>query len=268
MRSKSSPIREAIFSEKPCLDMFHFYIEWNEKNQNRSMRQVLELISTMIVRNPSREIARSIKKKIIERNVSIITHQAAQPLVKPAFKSLECLIGKGTIKSKDLLVPYTASAGIKIEGQATTLEPDARVSADASRESHLWDTFFSAMFDWMTFQDISPAAGKFLVAVFRDLRSASAGVEKTTKNTASWQRWIRQGLGKHPEALENVKNYLFPPLFKLDKIGSMAFLEDLNKQNPLRAIESHEMDAHFLLQLSAMEAGKKAGLVEEAGMKH
>ncbi|KAJ5039014.1 uncharacterized protein L3040_006686 [Drepanopeziza brunnea f. sp. 'multigermtubi'] len=265
VKSKSSPIREAILSEKPCLDLFHFYIEWNEKNQNRSMRQVIELISTMIAKNSSEKVTRSIKSQIIERNISIITHQAALPLVKPAFKSLECLMSKGTIKAKDLLDSYSqlVIGNTKNESQDVTMESKTNGFAASSVEEPMWDTFFSVMFDWMTSQDISPAAGKFLVTVFRDLRTVSIYADIATSNTASWQRWIREGLGKNPEALENVKNYLFTPLFKLDKVGSVAFLEDLNKQSTHRDIDSQDTNAHSLLQLSAMETGKKAGLVEE-----
>ncbi|PBP27011.1 HEAT repeat protein [Diplocarpon rosae] len=263
MKSKSPSVRDSIFSEKPCLDLFDFYIEWNEKNQNRSMRQVMELISTMIIKNPSSETAHSIKKSILERDISIITHQAAQPLVKPAFKSLESLMSKGTINAKDLLDAYPSTALLAqevIAEQKNIVESGSRA---ASQEISAWDGFFSAMFDWMKFPDISPAAGKFLVTVFQDLRTTSRNLKEEPSNTASWQRWIRKGLGKYPEALENVKNYLFTPLFKFDKVGSLAFLEDLNGQNHDRGMNDQEIGAHSLLQLSAMETGKKAGLVVE-----
>ncbi|KAK2626029.1 hypothetical protein QTJ16_004291 [Diplocarpon rosae] len=263
MKSKSPSVRDAIFSEKPCLELFDFYIEWNEKNQNRSMRQVMELISTMILKNPSLETAHSIKKSILERDISIITHQAAQPLVKPAFKSLESLMSRGTINAKDLLDAYPSTALLAQEVIAEQKNDLESGHPAASLETSAWDSFFSAMFDWMKLPDISPAAGKFLVTVFQALRITSRNVKEGSSNTASWQRWIRKGLGKHPEALENVKNYLFTPLFKFDKVGSLAFLEDLNRQNHARDINDQEMGAHSLLQLSAMETGKKAGLVVE-----
>ena len=79
MRSQSSLVKDTIFAEKPCLDLFSFYIEWNEKNQARSMRQVMELISTMIAKNPLEETKVAIKKAIVERDMAIVTHQAAQP---------------------------------------------------------------------------------------------------------------------------------------------------------------------------------------------
>ncbi|KAL2064257.1 hypothetical protein VTL71DRAFT_4751 [Oculimacula yallundae] len=279
MRSKSPLVRDVIFAEKPCLDLFHFYIEWNEKNQARSMRQVIELISTMIAKNPSFETTSAIKKVIIQRDISIVTHQAAQPLVKPAFKSLESLMGKKTISAQDLIDAYQKKPKReKTDDEATTADDPVQESSLAeqstqllenhkqtglSTEELMWDTFFLEMFEWMTYADISPATGKFLVTVFRDLRTKSEKQDTSTGNTASWQRWIRQGLNKNPEALENVKNYLFPPLFKLDRVGSLSFLDDLSKQNSVGNTEDQGMDTQSLLQLSAMETGKKAGLVEE-----
>ncbi|KAH7412798.1 putative death-receptor fusion protein-domain-containing protein [Cadophora sp. MPI-SDFR-AT-0126] len=275
MRSKSSFVRDTIFAENPCLELFKFYIEWNEKNQARSMRQIMELISTMIAKNPSEETKLAIKKAIMKRDIAIVTHQAAQPLVKPAFKSLESLMGKATITAKDLLDAYqerhahgTASSDLRDSETEFSAMLKQEVSTEKVQdiddpEASSWDSFFSDMFDWMTHADISPAAGKFLVTVFRDLRTASSTSISSTSSTASWQRWIRRGLGKNPEALENVKNYLFPPLFKLDRVGSLSFLEELSKNGSIEETQSQEIDAQSLLQLSAMETGKKAGLVEE-----
>ncbi|KAG4441401.1 hypothetical protein IFR05_003088 [Cadophora sp. M221] len=280
MSSKSPLVRNTIFTEKTSLELFKFYIEWNEKNQARSMRQVIELISTMIAKNPTKETTLAIKKAIVEKDMLIVTHQAAQPLVKPAFKSLESLMGKGTINAKDLLDAYHKEPTVKQNHETVLSDEEGQpglnaalgASMEISRESaqialvpeeSSWDSFFSDMFDWMTYADISPAAGKFLVTVFRDLRTTSDNQGALSSNTASWQRWIRHGLGRNPEALENVKNYLFPPLFKLDRVGSLSFLEDLSKQSAAADVQNQEIDTHSLLQLSAMETGKKAGLVEE-----
>ncbi|KUJ19378.1 uncharacterized protein LY89DRAFT_489399 [Mollisia scopiformis] len=253
--SSSSVIQGVAISEKTCLELFSFYIEWNEKNQNRSMRQVLELVCSLITRNKDIDIALSLKSSIVQRTLAIITHQAAQPLVKPAFKCLEYLVGKGTIS---------------VRGLVGAVEESGAVSADMSAskyseiEDNSWDDFFAGVFEWMTLPDISPAAGKFLVTIFRALRDQKSKASgNRNEYSASWQRWIRNGLEKNPESLENVKNYLFPPLFKLDRAGSIIFLRDLNMATPSMISVTKGLHAHQLLQLSAMEMGKKAGLIEE-----
>lgn len=243
------------FNEDTILDLFNFYIEWNEKNQNRSMRQVLELVSTLVSQNPDEGIKAVVKTAIVQRNIAIITHQAAQPLVKPAFKSSECFLSKGTISADDIIGIYEKQI------QEPNLLPGRTVEKMIEQS---WDSFFSEVFDWMTYPDISPAAGKFLVTIFRELRKSSAGKEsQVDSHTVSWQRWIRRGLSKDPEVLENIKNYLFPPLFKLDRPGSLLFLQELNKEASPSELLPQKMDTQSLLRLAAIEVGKKTGLVEE-----
>jgi hypothetical protein len=217
------------------------------------MRQVVELLSSLIDKNPDQQSKTEVKTSILERSMSILTHQAAQPLVKPAFKALECLLSKRTISTQELIDAYRH----KNSGETSPVSAKDTTDVDTA-----WDSLFADVFEWMILADISPAAGKFLVTVFRELRSNPDGVPLTNL-TASWQRWIREGLRKEPEALENVKNYLFPPLFKLDRPGSLLFLEDLNTQSSVWDMKNQEFDAHSLLQLAAIETGKKSGLVEE-----
>jgi hypothetical protein len=252
--SSSSTIQNFAFAEQTCLDLFNFYVEWNEKNQNRSMRQVLELISSLIARNPNTKTALSLKTTITERTLSIISHQAALPLVKPAFKCLEYLVGKDIIPVHTLIA--TDTMGNKVEdGQISTPNDTA------------WDRFFNGVFEWLSLADISPAAGKFLVTVFLTLKKN--GKQGSTSNegqySASWQRWISNGLARDPECLENVKNYLFSPLFKLDRPGSIVFLQDINATISPAASSNQIEEANQLLRLCAMETGKKAGLIEEPG---
>jgi len=219
------------------------------------MRQVVELLSSLIDKNLDQQTNIAVKASILERSMSIITRQAAQPLVKPAFKALECFLSKKTISTQELIKAY------KRQHQAVSPLDNVDVTAFDTE----WDLLFSEVFEWMTLADISPAAGKFLVTTFRELRN-TPGTTLSMSSTASWQRWIREGLRKQPEALENVKNYLFPPLFKLDRPGSLQFLKDMNRQASVWEMKDHEIDAQSLLQLAAFETGKKSGLIEEPGM--
>jgi hypothetical protein len=254
--SKASKIQESAFSENTSLKMFNFYIEWNEKNQHRSMRQVLEVLNSLISLNPDEDSSDAVTKAILQRVLSIITHQAAQPLVKPAFKSLESFLGKGTISTGALIDCY--------EKQIAATRPNFDVESGGDS---FWDSFMSEVFEWLTLPDISPATGKFLVTLFVKLRNESKrSFIHTTNHSVLWQRWIRNGLSKNPETLENVKNYLLPHLFKLDRPGSMLFLSDLNSQGQLSGLQIRESNAHSLLHLAAIEVGKKSGLVEEPSM--
>ena len=252
--SKDARLQDLAFSEKTALMLFNFYLEWNEKNQHRSMRQVLELLSLLVCHNPDENCSDAVTKAILQKVLSIIAHQSSQPLVKPAFKLLEYFLGKDTISTKALINCY--------EDQNTD---DLDMSSDRDL---LWDFFISEVFAWLAWPDVSPAAGKFLVTLFVKLRYEAAGsLLHTVNHISMWQRWIRNGLSKNPETLENVKYYLFPPLFKLDRPGSILFLGGLSSEGLFSGSQIEESKAQSLLQLAAIEVGKKSGLVEEPSMR-
>jgi hypothetical protein len=257
-KSKSSSLRNLAYSRETCQDLLDFYVEWNEKNQHRSMRQVLELLASLISLNPDETAANDFKVEALDRLISIITHQSAQPLVKPAFKTLECFLSKRIFNLSELLGRY-----VHVSGNRNLISSSPGESANAVP----WDRFVSDVFEWMSLPDTASAAGKLLVSLFGALKTSSIeNLEKQNNYSLYWQRWIQLGLGRYPESLENVKNYLFPPLFKLDRSGSMEFLRNLSENDTIDAIGNQEIDSQASLLLSAMDVGKKLGLVDDAGM--
>ena len=254
-RSSLSPlIREVALSDETSLNMFNFYIEGDDKGQTRQTKHVLELVASLISQHQNEELASSIKESILLRLISIITHQAAQPLVKPAFKALDLFLSKTVLLPEEVIQAYEKSISRSSSVHSSKLE-----------ELSSWDLLISDIFGWMGVANISPAAGKCLVTLFGQVRNIPNA--SMPDSMLLWQRWIRNGLDKDPTILENVKIYLFPALFRFDRPSSMVFLEDLNRQRPMSELTStRDLNAHSLLQLAAIEAGKKAGLVEEPSM--
>ena len=207
------------------------------------MRQALELLVSLISTHPDEATSKFVKSFIVRNLVQALTHQAARPLVKPAFKCLECFLGKGTITPNELLETYQVECGL------------ANSAADASS----WDTFISQAFERLRLADVAPSSGKLLVTLFILLKDRSIFLD----HALSWQQWIRNGLRHFPETLENVKNYLLSPLFKLDRPGSLFFLQELTLEN--QVLSEEDRNAQTLLWLATMEVGKKAGLVQEPG---
>lgn len=219
------------------------------------MRQVLDLLTSLLNTHPNPASASSLVIIIVQRLLSVISHQASQPLVKPAFKILEHLVGKGIISIDNLA---------EFKNESTELYTTTSISKGVLPNSTI-DGIVSETFHWMNLQDVSPSAGKFLVSLFKVSKNLSTEVENDEGkvHTRLWQRWISEGLEKNPDALENIKNYLLPPLFKLDRIGSLSFLQDLNQKGPLD-VQGQNMESESLVHLSAIEVGKKAGLVEDS----
>lgn len=259
-KSDSKILHEFAFSEATCLALATFYIEWNEKNQHRSLRQVLELVATLISTNPDKSTAMSIKFRILRRTISIIAHHFSLPLVKPALKALEYFLNKSVISTMELT---------QVSSEINNSVGSTSVSAEASgiTERMQLDSCVSTIFEWMCLPETSPAAGKFLVTLFKVLgKPPKTTLQDPKARITLWYHWIWRGLATHPDSVDNIKNHVFSPLFKLDRSGSLEFLYYLTAETAIDVLECEGLNAQALLLLSAIEVGKKFGLVDTPGM--
>lgn len=263
-QSGSINVKQIAFSYRTCLALFVFYIESNEKNQHRSMRQVLELLAKLIIQNPDKEQSGTIKSEILDRAISSISHASAQAFVKPSLKALECFLGKKAVSAREIIAAHGKTAFFR--------KSWASPAGDTPSELLVLDSFVAATFDWMSLPDTAPSAGKLLLTIFHSLKNNLQAVSEHVEITAAslWHRWLRLGLTTHPESIENVKNHIFPQLFRADRAGSIQFLESLTSQSDLVALHGRKVsrdDTEAFLLLSALEAARKAGLVDEPGMR-
>jgi len=230
--------------------LFEFYIEWNEHDQHRSMRLVLDVLTTTFSRNPDPEVGMAIKTAVMDTLVSIITRQSTRPLVKSSLHCVVHVLSKQAVTLDDLAVTYR-----KVNPEVRDLPALA-----------LWKSLVSAMFSWMELHYVCPIAGKFIVNVFTGLTAMAAegghsGIEGFGPRT--WQEWIQDGLRSHMHRLDSVKTYVLAPLFSADRRSSLEFLKIYNEQS-LETKDALSGD-WALLRLAVLEVGKKSGLVDEPG---
>ncbi|EPE03524.1 heat repeat protein [Ophiostoma piceae UAMH 11346] len=251
------------FRDTTTLRLFHFYIEWNEKDQHRSLKLVLDLVALLVTQNPDAATKAALRATILQTLVAIISHKSTRPLVKSSIGSLHHLLSKGVYQYEEVAQAYRAE-----KEAASQEEPDDATPAPMSIDSpslDVWQQFVDDMFAWMTLHYVCPVAGKLLVAVFAYLRTS---VDESRRpvfpgfTVDLWLQWLRDGLTAHPGILEDVKLYFFIPLFKADRTSSLQLLETLNKHSDA----SLGTTSAAVLQLAALEVGKKAGLVDDPGL--
>lgn len=229
--------------------LFDFYIEWNEHDQHRSMRLVLDVLTTTFSRNPNTEVGKAIKTTIMDTLVSIISRQSTRPLVK---SSLHCV------------VHFLSKQAITLDDVAETYR---RINPDVSKLStiELWKSLVAVMFSWTDMHYVCPIAGKFIVNVFSGLQSMAvegSHPELAGFGVQTWQEWIQDGLAANMNRLESMKNYVITPLFVVDRRSSLELLKIYNQQSS----DDGLLSEWALLRLSILEVGKKAGMVDEPGM--
>lgn len=235
------------------MKLFNFYIEWNEKDQHRSMKLVLDLLSLSIKQNPNAGVGDFVKNSILESLVSIISRQSTRPLVKSSTSSLHHLLSKSIISLGDIDQTYRK------------VRPDVRHLSAAE----LWENLVVETFSWMSLHHVAPVAGKLLVSLFRSLRDvypAESGEKGFIFNSNTLQVWLLTAVKHDPEILEEVKNYIFAPLFKADRKLSLEVLADFNRQGSTSKKTEDNLDTVALLHLAALEVGKKAALVQEPSL--
>lgn len=247
-KSSSQVLRVWAFTRDVTLKLFHFYIEWNESDNHRSMRLVLDLLPRLIRRNPDEDASQSTKGGILDNLISIVTGMSAKPLAKSAIKALDHLLTKDIVSVEEIYSSY-----VTLQRKETS-----------SDSLEVWKDFFFELFHWMRLHFVCPVAGRFIVVLYRALRRQTP--EKPADLTIElWHQWLLEALTQESSILEPVKNYIFLSLFKVDKSEALLFLRRMNNYEAVSASTSLDLDIPALLQLAALETGKKVGLVEEPG---
>ncbi|KAL6910490.1 putative death-receptor fusion domain-containing protein [Trichoderma evansii] len=247
-KSESQTLQLWAFSRDVAFRLYDFYIDWNEFDHHRSMRLVLDLIAQLLRRNPDNKAALDIRNSLLDNLVSIVIGRSTKPVAKSALKTLDYFLLKKVFNLDDVKATHLSYHQELID--ATDIE--------------IWRVFTTELLQWTRLHFICPAAGKFIVSLFRALRQRGQE-DSTGLGIDTWHKWLLDFLSEEPTLLENFKNYIFSPLFKADRPQSLKFLQHVNQNESSSAIAagSDDFDANALLTLAALESGKKVGLVEE-----
>lgn len=246
-KSESQSVRSWAFSFQVVEKLFTFYIDWNEYDHHRSMRLVLDLIALLLRKNPQTNEATSTKKTLLTNLISIITGRSTKPVAKSAIKTIEHFLSKNVFTLEEIKACYASTCDVNDE------KPLA-----------VWSALIADLFQWMTLHFVCPAAGKFIVCLYRSLRLGNDG-QSSIPSVDDWHSWLLEFLTREPLLVERIKNYIFLPLFNLDRNEALLFLQRMNETRPVSNATRDDVDIPALLQLAALETGKKVGLVEEPG---
>lgn len=252
-RSDSAVLKAWAFRDGTAAALFRFFTDWNEDNQYRSMKLVLDVMALLIGLNPQAESRKLIKGHVLDTLLPYLLERANKQRVKLSMASLNHLLAKGSYSLGD------------VASHCRQLHPPAAAL------SHLgvWRMLIRDMYSWMGFQYVCPAAGKLLGTVFC-LLCVSGDVTTQPDNDGVftielWLGWLQDAVAASPDILENIKNYLLLPLFKSDPEGSLRLLQHLAVSQPETHGDGQELSTVALLRLAALQIGKKSGLVNDPG---
>lgn len=245
-KSESRVLRDWAFSYDVVLKLFNFYIDWNEYDHHRSMRLVLDLIAVLLRKNPDQHAAASTKNALLGDLISIVSGRSMKPVAKSAIKTLDHFLGKYVFTLDEIRVSYEIY----------------RSDFQGREPIQVWGMLIEDLFGWMCLHFVCPAAGKLVVTLYRMLRQGRAGSDQIP-TIDLWHSWLLVFVTKEPSLVERIKNYVFLPLFKIDRKEALLFLQKMNNDQPVSASAKLHVDIPALIQLAALETGKRVGLVEE-----
>ncbi|KAL2181602.1 putative death-receptor fusion protein-domain-containing protein [Thermothelomyces heterothallicus CBS 202.75] len=249
-KSSDEALKRWAFTESLSKGLFHFYLEWYEHDPHRALRLVLDVLVVSSASNPCPETGRAVKGHILKTLISIITRKSTQQLTKSGLQCLDHFMNKRVLKLADIAAEYK-----KVEPVVASLP-----------SLSLWKSFAFHLFSWMELTYACPLAGKCLVHLFRGLITTSldgGAAEPMGFTLDVWRQWLQDALARNPEILEDIKNYVLAPMFKTERDASLRLLEVFNRSQPLTTLRGDLTDQGLLLQLAALELGKKNGMVEE-----
>ena len=135
-------------------------------------------------------------------------------------------------------------------------------SVATAPELMIWESFVSQLLSWMKLSNICPLVGKSANLILHGLTDAGEAYAGFT--IEMWQQWLRAAVTANPDALEDTKTYVLMPLFQFDKPTSLELLKILNRVETPASLDGGAVtDPEVVFRLSALELGKKNGLVDE-----
>ncbi|KAJ2904611.1 hypothetical protein MKZ38_007590 [Zalerion maritima] len=249
--TKTPRLSRWAFSPSCYSSLLSFYVECNEHDPHRSMKLVLDLLFRMLSKNPEPPVALDTKKATLRSLFDIISGKSIHPAAKSALKVLDHLVCKNAVSLPDVAAAYSDTSP-----RLTLSDPLA-----------LWRSFALALFRWMEVHHVCPVAGKMVVTTIMGLHRnhhlALAASHPEGFAISTWLAWLQECISANPDLLESVKTYIFTPMFRADRDLSLRFLETLSRREPETTLNARQLDVPALLQLAALEAGKKMALVEE-----
>lgn len=242
-KSSSPELKGFAFAEETSMKLFNYFIDWNEQDSHRSMRLVLDYLVSAIIWNPDAKIGKSIKNRILNDTISVITLQATKPSTKSSMIAIDHLIQKNVVYLSEVLDVYE------------------RLQGSSYDQGAAWDSFISRVFAWMELQYVWTVAGKLLVTILTQPWYQDDKLSRHHPST--WHKFFASGLDNNLDLLEPVKVYVFMPLFRTDPASTLVYLHELTSLQKLTSTDTGGWDLNAMIWVAMLEAGKKTGVVGE-----
>jgi len=221
------------------------------------MKQVLSAIVKLLGKAPAAQIVDTTTSRCLD----LALKERDRSRAKPALHALTIFLSRNVLSVSQLVLLYACI----ITGRK---DPKSVLE----RIYHYQADFISNLLAWIPVGDIAPTAGQLLSAVAAVALGRPPASSDNTVPPPVWAYPLVRGIEANPDAIQAYRYHAFPALFQTGIQVYVRFLEylDFRQLLGLAVIDSTNNDEpsfnceiRRLVLLSALQAGKISGLVQE-----
>ncbi|KAJ9265996.1 hypothetical protein DTO212C5_6557 [Paecilomyces variotii] len=279
--SKNHETQEIALSKETWLSVFEVYVDRFEDAKPKPMKQVLNSLLKILAKyTDSGEVEALLSRAGEIILPSIITGEPRSRL-KVSLLSLEIFVRKNAISPYQLmnmvsnfLSTYGDLWKPVFEQHHETWISGSVMNREVSGEqysiTHVARIFTLALLIRATSPEIASASGAVLASLLQKIKAALPSSENIyldpTNSLPIWVAPTKQIMLRNMDALDTMSNHVLTPLFTVDSSGFRTFIDQLPVQILLSGDMTEAPLDQFTLLFSALQIGKKVGLVHEDGV--
>jgi hypothetical protein len=250
-------LTDLVFASATMDGLFKIYIDHYDNGKSKAMKQVLSTIVKLLGKAPAAQTVDT----TTTRCLNIALKERDRSRAKPALHALTIFLSRNVLSVSQLVVLYACV-----------------MTGHTDRQSILQDInqyqaeFISNLLAWIPVGDIAPTAGQLLSAVAATALGTPPASTDSNSPLPVWAEPLVRGIEATPDAIHAFRYHAFPALFQSGIQVYVRFLEylDFRQLLGLATVDSTNNDdpssngdIRRLVLLSALQAGKTSGLVQE-----
>ncbi|KAF2270317.1 hypothetical protein CC78DRAFT_611968 [Lojkania enalia] len=269
VNSKVRYAQEAILDDSIWYRLFQIYLQRSDNAKGKSMRQMLLVLTGVLVRNQSQR-SLELRDRAISTFVELICLRQGRMKVKPALQGLAHFLLKNVVSIPEFVGLYQSSIG--------------KPRFTSSKEDEPIQSLFKTLLGWVIHHDTALPAGHAIKNFLGQYRRQLLENKSSTSISASWT-WIKpvvDTLRLWPDRTQQFKTHVFPHCFCPNIVEYLHFLSYLHfsehmdvrgelpdqllvyndKKNGLDNFEE------FRILLAAIQTGKELGIIRDTDHCH
>ncbi|KAJ9220006.1 hypothetical protein DTO169C6_7663 [Paecilomyces variotii] len=279
--SKNHETQEIALSKETWLSVFEVYVDRFEDAKPKPMKQVLNSLLKILAKyTDSGEVEALLSRAGEIILPSIITGEPRSRL-KVSLLSLEIFVRKNAISPYQLMNMVSNFLSTHGDLWKPVFEQhhetwisgsvmNGEVSGEQYSITHVARIFTLALLIRATSPEIASASGAVLASLLQKIKAALPSSENIyldpTNSLPIWVAPTKQIMQRNMDALDTMSNHMLTPLFTVDSSGFRTFIDQLPVQILLSGDMTEAPLDQFTLLFSALQIGKKVGLVHEDGV--